>query len=367
VRILVLGATGGFGRRIALALAGDPAATVIAAARTPHDLAALGSAAGGKRLRTIALDVDALDARKLAELDPLVVIDTVGPFQGRDFDRPRLCIAQRRHYVDLSDARDDVPRISSLHLEAREAGVLAVSGASTVPALSSAVVEHFLRDGRCPVQIDIGISPGFRGPRGLATVRSILSYVGRPIPQWRNGGAAITQGWGDNVRHRYPSPVGARSLAAVDVPDTLLLPARYPTLRTLTVRAGLEVSVVHHGLRLLGACVRRRWLENLARHAQTLLSLSRAFDVLGSDCGAMHVSVRRDDGTLRTWTLVAERGDGPQIPATAAIVLARRLCGTAGYAPMTQRGAMPAHGLLDLAEFEREWVSFAIRTISSDL
>jgi hypothetical protein len=65
---------------------------------------------------------------------------------------------------------------------------------------------------------------------------------------------------------------------------------------------------------------------------------------------------------MRIWTLVAERGDGPQIPATAAVLLAKKLLNVGGYAPIARRGAMPAVNLLTLQEFEREWRGLAIRT-----
>jgi hypothetical protein len=66
-----------------------------------------------------------------------------------------------------------------------------------------------------------------------------------------------------------------------------------------------------------------------------------------------------------TWTLVAERGDGAQIPATAAVVLAKKLLRVGGYAPIAARGAVPAMNLLSLAEFERDWRSLAIHTSQS--
>jgi hypothetical protein len=90
------------------------------------------------------------------------------------------------------------------------------------------------------------------------------------------------------------------------------------------------------------------------------------FDRFGSDNGAMHVQLRGRDVNGRrhhcTWTLIAEQGDGPQIPATAAVLLTKKLLDVPGYIPIATRGAMPAVGLLNLREFECEWRSLAIRT-----
>jgi hypothetical protein len=160
--------------------------------------------------------------------------------------------------------------------------------------------------------------------------------------------------------------VGRRNLSLIDVPDMSLIPPRYPALRQLAVRAGHEVPLVHHMLRLLGVLVRIGLIRDLASHAQIMLRMASWFDRFGSNNGAMHVRLRGrgNDGALRsrTWTLVAAHGDGPRIPTLAAIALTKKLLSVPGYAPIASRGAMPAMNLLTLREFEREWHSLAIRT-----
>jgi hypothetical protein len=79
----------------------------------------------------------------------------------------------------------------------------------------------------------------------------------------------------------------------------------------------------------------------------------------------MHVQVTlaSPTGALTTSTAywVAERGDGPEIPAMPAVVLAKRLLGLRGYRELTQRGAMPCMNLLSADELRRELAPFAIR------
>jgi hypothetical protein len=85
-----------------------------------------------------------------------------------------------------------------------------------------------------------------------------------------------------------------------------------------------------------------------------------------SDAGAMQVEVVGYDAGARAlrrrWTVIAESGDGPQIPVTPAALLVKRLLGVPGYASMSERGARPCIGLLSLAEIVAEWRTFAIRT-----
>jgi Saccharopine dehydrogenase NADP binding domain len=360
--VLILGAFGKFGRLITQALAQTTDLPIIAGGR--HLPAVHEEFRPG--IRMLAIDSSSLSAAVLKELDPAVLIDTVGPFQARDRQLAELCIDLGIHYVDLADGREFVQNVGALNAAAVRHDVLVVSGASTVPALSSAVVEHLAAAFSQVEEIDVGIAPAYSGPRGLATARSVLGYVGRAVPIWRRATMDSARGWSDTKRHRYPPPVGRRHLSLIDAPDMSLIPPRYPALRQLAVRAGHEVALVHHTLRLLGVLVRIGLIHDLASHAQIMLRMAAWFDRFGGNNGAMHVRLRGrgKDGSLqsRTWTLVAENGDGPRIPATAAVLLTKKLLNVPGYAPIATRGAMPAMNLLTLREFEREWRSLAIRT-----
>ncbi len=359
--VLILGAFGTFGRLITEALARIPGLSIIAAGR---HLPVREEFMPG--IRTLAIDSAALSAAVLKDLDPAVLIDTAGPFQRRDRKLAQICVDLGIHYVDLADGRDFVQSVRALDAAAVKRKVLIVSGASTLPALSSAVIENLAGEFADVESIDIGIAPGFAGPRGLATIRSVLGYVGRSIPVWRQAKMGCAWGWGGTGSHRYPPPVGRRNLSLIDAPDTSLIPLRYPNLRQLRVRAGHEVAPLHHALRALGVLVRIGVIRDLAAHAPMMQRAAAWFDGFGGNNGAMHVELRgrgRDGGLQsRTWTLIAESGDGPRIPALAAILLTKKLLNVPGFAPLAARGAMPAWNLLSLLEFEREWSTLAIRT-----
>jgi hypothetical protein len=360
--VLILGAFGTFGRLITDALAETTALPIIAAGRrlpVAHPEFRAG-------IRALAIASNDLNAHVLKQLGPAVVIDTVGPFQTRDRILAKACIDLGIHYLDLADGREFVQNVCVLDAAAAARNVLVVSGASTVPALSSAVIENLAAAFSEVEEIEIGIAPAYSGPKGLATIRSVLGYAGRAIPVWRQARMGSARGWGDTRRHRYPPPVGRRNLSLIDVPDTSLIPPRYPALRQLSIRAGHEVPLVHHALRFLGVLVRVGLIRDLAGHARMMQRLAGWFDAFGSSNGAMHVRLRGrgKDGAsrTRTWTLIAENGDGPRIPTLASILLAKKLLHVPGYAPLGERGAMPASNLLTLREFEREWRSLAIRT-----
>ena len=160
----------------------------------------------------VALDMRATNlAAELRWLDAGVVVHAAGPFQGQDYAVARACIEARAHYVDLADARGYVCGIGVLDEAARGGDVLVVSGASSVPALSSAVVDMLGREFSQIESIEHGITSGAKPP-GLAAMEGVLGYVGKPIKQWR-GGQWRTVIWMAGPRASQVSVPDRRALA----------------------------------------------------------------------------------------------------------------------------------------------------------
>lgn len=367
-RVVVLGGYGVFGSRIVRSLARHEVLDVVVAGRSGRAAARFCTSLGPLRASPAAVDCGAADGlERLLALNPTVVVDAAGAFQQRGLVLARGCAQAGIHYVDIADSRRQVNAIGELHALARDHNVLIVSGASTVPALSTAVVDELSRGLARLASIDVGISPGHRAPRGVATVQSILSYCGKRIPAFSAGAPATEFGWGGLRRRRYPAPVGTRWLSNVDVPEREIWPMRYPGLQSLRFAAGLEVSLLHFTLAVASGLVRLGVMRSLVPRARSMIRVAAALDPLASDAGAMHVQVvgENEQGQLlrRTWILVAERGDGPQVPAAPSALLVKKLLGVDGYAPLTTRGASPCVGLLSWSEIIAELDEYAIRTV----
>ncbi len=224
MRIIVLGGYGNFGARICRALFERGIFEVIAAGRDPvgRRRAHLDERIGRARIDLAAPNF----AGALHDLAPAIVVHCAGPFQGQGYHVAEAAINAGAHYIDLADGRDFVANFAErMHAPARAAGVLAVSGASTLPALSSAVIDNLARRLAQINEIRIVIAPGQRAPRGTATLASVLSYAGKPF-KWLSGGAWVdAYGW-QEMRRIHIDGLGARWAAACDVPDLALLPAR---------------------------------------------------------------------------------------------------------------------------------------------
>ncbi len=355
-RVLVLGGYGAFGGLAAERLARVAGIEVIVAGRRADAAQARASrlAAGGcAEVRGIGLDATDVTAAVLGAVGPVVLINATGPYQGQDYRLARACIAAGVHYVDLADARAFVVGVAALDAEARRAGVLVVSGASTVPAVSAAVVDACAPQLASLDKVDVVIAPGNSFDPGLATTRSILGTLGRRLGGLGMAAGGGCYGWQGLQRRRLPG-LGARFLGLCETPELDLFPVRYPGLRDVEVYAALEVAAFHLGLWGLSWLARGGLVPRPERLAGPLLGLKRRLAFLGSDRGGMAVTLegRDADGARRriVWHLVAGSGHGPYIPPTPAVILAKRLLdGT-----LAARGAMPCVGLFTLEELLAE-------------
>ena len=348
MRTLVLGGYGHFGQLICRRLAQDGDVEVVVAGRDARKARELAREIGAAHAC-----VDADDPRlaaSLGESGAKIVVSTAGPFQGQDHRLARASIAAGMHYIDIADARDFVCGIRALDGEARERAVLVVSGASSVPALSGAVVDRYARDFAALEGIDFGICTSSRLP-GQATVRAVLGYAGRPFPRWEESRWVDAYGWQGLRRHRFREPAFSRWIADCDVPDLALLAERHPGVRSVRFGAGVQPAAMQWGLSALAAGVRTGVLPPLSRWADGLARMGRRFERLGTGRSAMFVTLRGHDAQGKakrvTWELVAEDHDGANIPCMAAVVLAAKMA----RGELAQRGAMPCIGLITLDEY----------------
>lgn len=346
MKILVLGGYGVFGARLAKLLLADG-----------HDVCIAGRNLDEARACAKGLGCEALKMDRAGKLDALrgyaVVVDAAGPFHAYGEDPYRLAraaIAVGVHYLDLSDNAEFCAGIAALDTEARDAGLCVLSGLSSVPALSSAAVRALCGD-EVPVVIDSAILPGNRAPRGFSVMQSILSQAGRPMRVWNGNRWERSFGWSKPARYKLPDGL-VRQGWQIEVPDQRLFPAHFGA-QTVRFRAGLELAVMRYGLALFAALQRRVPLPVTPPVVRVFKVLADLLAPFGSGRGGMSVSIaiRHEH---RSWSLLAEDGDGPFIPAVAARALLRR-----ANLPV---GAGPAIEAITLAEAEDAMTDLRVRT-----
>jgi hypothetical protein len=358
-RILVLGGYGGFGARLTRRLAGR-GHTVLVAGRSLAKARAFCTML--EHAEPVVADRNGDLGPLLAQLAPDLVIDAAGPFQDSDYRVPIACIEASIPYVDLADARAFVAGIGALQAQAAAAGVAVIAGASSVPALSGAAARRLAAGLSRVCSVEIAISTSRRSTLGASVVAAILSYAGRPIRLWRGRRWDHGFGWQELRRHDFALSDGARMknrwLALADVPDLDLLPASLPGRPAVVFHAGNESALQTLGLWLLTWPV--RWFGvSIRRLAPALSWMQRLMQKLSEDRSAMIVRLKGevlDSFVERQWILIAENGDGPEIPTLATVIVAEEI-----LAGRVVAGARPADQILALAAFEPLFSTLSLR------
>ena len=358
-RILVIGGYGGFGARVTrrLIAAGHD---VLVAGRSADKAAAFCN--GLDRAEPVVADRDQGIGLVMARHRPNLVIDAAGPFQGSGYIVPEACVAMSIPYLDLADARDFVCGIGALDKQAHAARVAVISGASSVPALSGAIVRRLAADLSQVDSIEMALSASNRASAGKSIADAMLSYIGQPIRLWRGKRWETVHGWQE--LRREPMLVGGTGLAGrlvgiADVPDHAIVPGALPGRPAVTFRAGTELDFQMASLWLLSWPVRWGRLSSLLPWKRALMALYRASARLGGDRSGMTVTLkgrRGSAGIERRWTIVATNGDGPEIPTLAAEILAERI-----LAGQVMPGARHAWCELDPEDFEPLFAGLAVR------
>lgn len=363
--IVLIGATGVFGQRLARLLAKIETIEVVVTSRSLAKAEALArglrGAAPGARVTPAALDTsDDIDSQ-LIGLAPFLVIDASGPFQGASYQTAAAALKAGAHWIDIADASGYILGFGgALEALARSEGLAAFAGASTSPALSSAAVAELTQGWARIDTADIAIRPGGNTAMGRSVIEAVLSYAGLPVAAFAEGTGQRVTGWGWPKRVAMPG-LGRCWVSAVETADAQLLQKRFNVTSRVTFRFGLNSKIEHVGLVALGWLRAKLGIGSLKPLAAALERVHGGFARFGSDTGGMTVDVTGigPEGQLAAarWWLVARRGHGPNVPVLAAVALTRKLL-TGGVAA----GARPASDHLMLSEITDEMQAFKIET-----
>jgi len=240
-----------------------------------------------------------------------------------------------------------------LHEDAMRNDVLLVSGASTLPGLSSVVVDELRKQFASIRSIEISIAPAHQTPRGASTIAAVLSYCGKPFEVLVGGRWVTKFGWQDLTKQRY-TDLGHRLSGACNVPDLGLLPDYVAGVATVTFHAALEAKWEQLALWSMAWLSRAGLVRKWDAFIPAFQRMSDRLIGLGSDVGGMRITVSGESGSLTpktlSWVLTARQNHGPEIPCSPALILARKLAAD----DMSLRGAHACLGLFSMADFADE-------------
>lgn len=363
MKILVIGGYGTFGKRLVKNIVKYNHYTIIIAGRSSEKASAFQQEIKqdfNQQIETICLDLNGSNLEKIFnQIKPFIVVNAAGPYNlepglkndHNHFKVAKACLLSHCHYIDLADNREYVNRFSgSLNEYAKEQQLSFITGASTVPALTDAVLEHYSSQFLKVTSINYGISPGNKTERGQATIASILSYTGKAFQIVKNNQNKTVFGWQGLTQHDFGKPLGNRWMSNCDIPDLDLIPQKYPHIKNIQFKAGLELPFLHIALWGLSWLVRLKIVNNLNRYTKLLTKISEWFLGFGTDSGGMFIELKGvgfdQKEKILNWQLVAEKGVGPNVPIISAeLIIKKTIDGK------TKSGAMPCMGMFTLEEF----------------
>jgi NAD(P)-dependent dehydrogenase (short-subunit alcohol dehydrogenase family) len=369
VHVLIVGAGGVFGSRLARLLARRGGYRLSLGGRSEARLVPL-----QRELRAIHpdgefayvhIDREQASAERLKEIGCAIVVDCSGPFQLSSTKLIEAAIGARVHYLDLADSRAFVTGISRFDSPARAVGIAVISGVSSTPALTHAVLDSLTSAWLTVDSVDVAIIPGNRTPKGKSVIDGILSWVGQKIRVYRDGAWQEARGWAGR-RTVTIEGLKPRSAYLADVPDLDLLPRRYQPRVRAGFEAGMELGVLNWLIGMAGLMVRWRMVKSARVFAGLGTWIAMKLDRFGSTDGGMVVEAAgqdsRGEARVARWTLKAGQGDGPYVPVTPAAALIEALVAGRGI----RAGARPAAGELTLDQI-RPWfegLAFELKLVS---
>jgi hypothetical protein len=367
MKVLILGGYGTFGGRLARLLADEARLTLIIAGRSAAQAEAFCAAAPATATMVPAeFDREGDVEAQLAAHAPDIVVDASGPFQayGDPYRVVRAAIARGINYLDLADGSDFVKGVVQFDEAARSRGVFVITGVSSFPVLTAAVVRRLARGMARVEQISGGIAPSPYAGVGLNVIRAIAGYSGKPVSLVRDGRKTVAYGLTESRRYTIAPPgglpLGSIRFSLVDVPDLQVLPEQWPGLRDIWMGAGPVPEILHRALNVCASAVRLKLLPSLAPLAGMM---HRAINIVrwGEHRGGMFVEIAGEmvgARVVRAWHMTAEGDDGPFIPSMACEAIIRHCLDGKPPAP----GARPATGDLELEDYDKLFARRMIRT-----
>ncbi|HQY44267.1 MAG TPA: DUF4166 domain-containing protein [Paracoccaceae bacterium] len=357
MKILILGGYGVFGGRLAELLADISGLEIVICGRSLARAKAFCAAWRGQA-RVTALQISRDEIRLgLAAERPALLVDASGPFQdyGDDpYSVVEACITSGVDYLDFADAADFVFGVSRFDAAAKAAGIFVLSGASSFPVLTAAVLRQMAKT--MDIQsVEGGIAPSPYAGIGLNVMRAVVGYAGSPVKLLRNGVQTHAPGLTESRRFTIAvpgrMPLKNTRFSLVDVPDLQVIPPEHATLTDIWMGAGPVPESLHRILNLLAKARAAFGLPSLSPLSglfYKVLNLAK----FGEHRGGMFVRARgwkNHKPAEQTWHLLAEGDDGPYIPSMAIEAIIRKLLD--GNRPAA--GAGPATNALELADYER--------------
>ena len=242
-RIIVAGGTGFFGAALVGLLKSDGIQPVQAARHGPVDL---------------RLDVEDSDMLRSVLRPGDLVLDAVGPFQGRSTALVEAAIEIGADLIDLSDSLDYIEKLYRLEPAIEASGIRVLTACSSISVASAALIR--LSRVESPARVRGFLVPAARHVARPGTGNSLLNSVGRSIRIRQAGRLVAKPGWQESVEVELPPPLGRVRGYLFESADALTLSRVWPGLRDVDFFVHSNVPGFDSAFRVAARWRWFRWL-----------------------------------------------------------------------------------------------------------
>jgi saccharopine dehydrogenase-like NADP-dependent oxidoreductase len=238
MKVLLLGATGAVGRRVAGELArAETVNHLVVSARNATTLERVARHLGGVDRGVFHLELDLARANALAEAAPGfdVIVSCAGPTHLFEENNVAAAIGAGTSYVSLCDDALVVKRVLAFSDRAVEKGATVVTGCGLSPGLTNFMCRMAASEVDEVQSLGIQLARSTADAAGPASLRSFVRTVaGGPPPASGTPTSSATP-----RPSFFPDPVGWVETFGFEHPERATLHRSFPGLRSVEFRAGL--------------------------------------------------------------------------------------------------------------------------------
>lgn len=239
---------------------------------------------------------------------------------------------------------------------AKQAQVSVISGASSVVALSSSVVEYMLQTKFSRLDtLHYSLSVGNQIPRGIGAIQSVLSNTGKSFEIFKDNKFQKVLTWSNLEWETFPGMANRRLVGNYPVVDLKLFPTKYPSLQTIQFKAGVELPIFVRLFKLLSYLRNWKLIPDLTLFTKIFISLSNLVLFLGTTEGGMNYHFTGLDKQNPSkshqvdFFIWSGSGHGVHIPGIPAVALINKLIHEKNS---LESGAQPCLGLVSFEEIQ---------------
>ena len=253
-----------------------------------------------------------------------LVLDAVGPFQGRSTALVEAALEIGFDLIDLSDSLDYSESLVGLEARIARSGIRVLTACSSISVGSAALIR--LSRIEYPVAASGYLVPAARHVAWPGTGNSLLNSVGRTIRVWQDGGLVAKRGWTEARQFEFPPPLGTTTGYLFESADALMLPRIWPGLRAVDFFVSSNVPGFNA---VFQAAARWKWFRALVVRMTPLgLAMARR---IGGRIGCLAYEIQAVDGRRARLGLIGP--DRSYLTPVAPMVLAAKRIAAGRFEP----------------------------------